>query len=323
MKKLAKLAATTLALWCCATHAQAQSSSWPERPVRLVLTFGAGSGTDIVARLFQEQLQAKWGKPLVIENRPGGDGMVAINAFLGAADPHVLLFASTVSFLAHPFTLDKVPYDLKTDFAPIARVTDTITAYSVPVSTGVTSFKDLFAQARAQPGKLNYAAAPGITEFTLTGFLKSQNINMAKVPYRDVVQAGTDLGEGRLQLLFTSLAIVKPHLDSGKARLVGLGISQPTDLLPGIPTVVQAGYPGLVTETSSSLFGPRGMDLGLRERIAADIIAVGRDPAIGKKLAATGQIMSLGGPAELGKTVELQSARAAAVAKVLGVERKN
>lgn len=319
-----RLKLTMLALGVLAAlTGAAQAQAWPERPVRLILTFGAGSGTDIVARLFQDQLQTRWGKPIVIENRPGGDGMVAINAFLGAADPHVLLFASTVSFLAHPFTLDKVPYDLKTDFAPIARITDTITAYSVPTSTGVTSLKDLFDRARSQPGKLNYAAAPGITEFTLTGFLKSERIDMVKVPYRNVVEAGTDLGEGRLQLLFTSLAIVKPHLDSGKARLVGLGITQPAAMVPGVPTVVQAGYPGLVTETSSSLFGPKGMALALRERIAADFIAVGRDQAIGQKLTATGQIMSLGGPADLAKTVEMQSARAAAVAEVLGVERKN
>ncbi len=300
----------------------ASAQSWPERPVKFVLTFGAGSGTDIVARLFQEQLQQKWGKPLVIENRPGGDGMIAINAFMAAADPHVLLFASTVSFLAHPFTLDKVPYDLKRDFEPIAKITDTITAYTVPTATGVASLKDLFAAARAAPGKLNFAAAPGITEFTLTSGLKSLGLDMVKVPYRDVVQAGTDLAEGRIQFLFTSLAIVKPHLDSGKARLIALGTTQPTALLPGVPTVVQEGFADLVTETSSSLFGPRGMALDLREKIAADMIEVGRDPVIASKLAATGQIMSLGGPSELAKTVDQQSARAAAVAKVLGLDRK-
>ncbi|CAN0417685.1 unnamed protein product, partial [Phaeothamnion confervicola] len=265
----------------------------------------------------------KWGKPLVIENRPGGDGMVAINAFMSAADHHVLLFASTVSFLAHPFTLDKIPYDLKRDFEPIARITDTITAYSVPTATGVTSLKDLFAAARAAPGKLNFAAAPGITEFTLSGALKTEGVDMVKVPYRDVVQAGTDLGEGRLQLLFTSLAIVKPHIDSGKARLVALGTTQRAAMLPGIPTVVEAGYPSMVTETSSSLFGPRAMPLALREKIAADMIAVGSDKSIADKLAATGQVMSLGGPAELAKTVEQQSARADAVGKALGVIRKN
>lgn len=314
---LATIALGLLAAMSGTSHAQ----TWPERPVRMILTFGAGSGTDIIARMFQDQLQARWGKPIVVENRPGGDGMVAINTFLGAADTHVLLFASTVSFLAHPFTLDKVPYDLKTDFAPIARITDTITAYSVPTSTNVTSLKELFAKARSEPGKLNYAAAPGITEFTLTGFLKTEGIQMVKVPYRDVVQAGTDLGEGRLQLLFTSLAIVKPHLDSGKARLVAVGLSQAAASLPGVPTVVQEGYSGLVTETTSSLFGPKGMALDVRERIAKDMIAVGSDPGIAQKLAATGQIMSLGGPAELANTVERQTARAAAVAKALGVER--
>lgn len=316
------LAALALALFSVLPGA-ALAQTWPERPVKWILTFGPGSATDVAARLFQDQLQQRWGKPLVIENRPGGDAMVGINAFLTAADDHVLLYASTVSFLAHPFTLEKVTYDLKRDFEPIARVTDTVTAYSVPASLNVHTIKDLFAAARAAPGKLNAAAAPGITDFTLTSVLKTEAVDMAKVPYRDIVQAGVDLGEGRIHFLLTSLAIVKPHLDSGKARLVAAGTTKRAVVLPNVPTVIEAGYPGLVTETSSSLFGPRGMPIALRERIARDVVAVASDQAIQAKLVASGQIMNLGGPAELAKTVEQQSARADAVGKVLGLTRKN
>ena len=106
-------------------HAQAQST-WPQRGVKFVLPFGPGSATDIAARLIGDKLAAKWGKPVVIENRPGADGLLAINAFTAAADDHVLLYASSASFIAHPYTQEKVPYDMERDLAPIARISDTI-----------------------------------------------------------------------------------------------------------------------------------------------------------------------------------------------------
>src|ERR1700685_1391539 len=118
------------------------ATDWPTRPVRLILTLGAGSGSDIGARLFADRLSRRWGQPVVVENRPGGDGIVAINAFVTAHDDHVLLFAPSSSFTAHPFLHDHLPYQ-PNDLVPIARVSNTIIAISVPAALGVNSLDQL------------------------------------------------------------------------------------------------------------------------------------------------------------------------------------
>ena len=174
---------------------QAQAQTWPDRSVKWILPFGAGSATDIAARLLAERLSAKWGKPVVIENRPGGDGLVAINAFTSANDDHVLLYASSASFMAHPYTQEKLPYDMERDLAPIARVCDTVVAASVPAAAEFKTVAEFAARAKAEPGKYHAAGAAGVPEFSLGAFLKSENLDVTKVPYRDVVQAGRDLGE--------------------------------------------------------------------------------------------------------------------------------
>jgi tripartite-type tricarboxylate transporter receptor subunit TctC len=136
-----------------AAPAIAQAQAWPQRTVRFILPFGAGSATDIAARLMGERLTARWGKPVIIENRPGGDGLVAINAFVSANDDHVLLYASSASFLAHPYTQEKLSYDLERDLAPIARVTDTVLSVAVPGSSEIKTISDFLTTARAAPDK--------------------------------------------------------------------------------------------------------------------------------------------------------------------------
>ena len=306
-----------------ATAPVAAQQTWPSKPVKFVLPFGAGSATDIAARLLQERLTGRWGQPIVIENRPGGDGLIAIGAFVNAADDHVLLYASSASFIAHPYQHDKLPYDLDGDLLPIARVTDTILSVAVPTATGITSLGNFAAKARAEPNKLNAAGAAGLPEFALMAFLKTEKLDVARVPYRDVVQAGTDLAEGRLQLLVSSLAVARPHVESGKVRVVAVAGAERTTIVPEIPSVTEAGYPILNIETTAGLYGPRGMPLALRERIGADVVAVASDPLVGARLAATGQAMKLGGPAELAKALQAQATRAAEVAKQLGMEKKS
>ncbi|HEY8580796.1 MAG TPA: tripartite tricarboxylate transporter substrate-binding protein, partial [Beijerinckiaceae bacterium] len=157
--------------------ASAQTESWPQRNVQFMLPFGPGSATDIAARLIGERLQAKWGKGVVVENRAGGDGLIAIRAFLSAKDDHVLLYASSASFIAHPYTLpEKPPYDLAKDFAPIARVADTLLAIGAPASLGVDTLADWVKMAKAQPGKMNGAGAPGLPDLALQAFFKSNDL---------------------------------------------------------------------------------------------------------------------------------------------------
>src|SRR5260370_1755707 len=170
-------------------------TSWPQRNVRFIVPLGPGSGADIGARLFADRLGARWGKAVVVENRPGGDGIVAITAFVSAHDDHTLLFTPASTFTAHPFLHDKLPYE-QADLLPIARVSNTLVVIVAPVSLKVDSLADLVALARAQPGKLNWATATGISDFLFASFLKNTNLDMSNVPYRDPVQPATDVGEG-------------------------------------------------------------------------------------------------------------------------------
>ena len=323
MKKVVRLLASAVAAAAAGVmsiSASAQTPAWPQRNVQFMLPFGAGSATDIAARLLAERLQTRWGKPVVIENRPGGDGLIAIRAFLQANDEHVLLYASSASFIAHPYTLpQKPPYELARDLAPIARVADTLLVVSVPVDMKVDSLKDWVAMVKASPGKFAYAGAPGLPELALNAFVNSEGLDVARVPYKDIVQAGSDLAESRIHILATSYAIAQPHVQSGRVKILAIGGRERSPILPTAPTAMEAGYPILTVETTSALYGPASMPMDLRKRMANDVIEVLRDPVISKRLIETGQAPNGQGPEDLAKALVLQEAAAAAIAKELGI----
>ncbi|HXL48217.1 MAG TPA: tripartite tricarboxylate transporter substrate-binding protein, partial [Xanthobacteraceae bacterium] len=169
--------------------ASAAAQDYPTRPVRFIIPFGPAAAADIAARLFADRLAARWGKPVLVENRPGGDGLVAITAFIGANDDHTLLWSPAGTFAVHPYEHDKLPYDAERDLLPIASVSTIVLAMSTSVSLQLTTISDLVSFARAHPGKLNAAAANGNSDFLLFGFLKSAGLDVLKVPYRDIMQA--------------------------------------------------------------------------------------------------------------------------------------
>jgi tripartite-type tricarboxylate transporter receptor subunit TctC len=300
-------------------HAQAINQAWPQRPVKFVLPLGPGSGADIGARLLAEKLAARWGQPVVVENRPGGDGFVAIGAFVNAKDDHVLLFGPAASFTAHPYLHEKLPYDPR-DLGPVARVSSTLISLAVPPALNIGTLGEVVTMARAQPGKLNWATVTGATDFILAGFLKSEGLDMAKIPYRDPVQAVNDVAEGRLHLYWSSYAIVRAAAQAGRVKIIATPASEPTALLPGIPTVAQAGFPLMTFDGLIGLYGQRDMPKDLRERIAADVKAAVSDPAIAQRLTATGQEVLPGSAAEFAAAIERQRRGVETIAKLLGVK---
>jgi tripartite-type tricarboxylate transporter receptor subunit TctC len=142
----------------------ALAQSWPQRTVKFLLPLGPGSGVDIGSRLLADRLSARWGQPVVVENRPGGGGIVAIGAFVSAHDDHELLMTPTSSFTAHPYLHDNLPYK-PSDLLPIARVSNTVLSIAVPTSLEARSLEHLVGLTRTQPGKLNWRAsrAPSIS----------------------------------------------------------------------------------------------------------------------------------------------------------------
>jgi len=316
-RALFAIACGLVAVLCAAMGKPAAALDWPTRPVKFILTLGPGSGSDIEARLFADRLSKRWGQPVVVENRPGGDGIVAINAFVSAHDDHQLLFAPTSSFTAHPYLHDHLPYK-PSDLVPIARVSNTIVAISVPTSLGVSSLDQLVALAKSEPGKLNWAGVTGALDFMFAGWLKQEGLAISKVAYKNPVDAANDLAEGRVQVYESALAIVRPQLQSGKIKLLAVTNTARAPSEPTLPTVKEAGYAALTLDGLVGLFGPTGMPLDLRQRIAADIAAVA-DAAIKERLEATGQLLNVGGPEEFAKSIDEQSAAVAGFAKELGI----
>jgi tripartite-type tricarboxylate transporter receptor subunit TctC len=295
----------------------ASAEDWPTRPVRLILTLGPGSGADIGARLLADKLSQRWGQPVIVDNRPGGDGIVAINAFVSAHDDHILLFSPTSSFTAHPYLHDHLPYKMS-DLVPITRVSNTFVAVSVPTSLNVDTVGKFVALAKEKPGQLNWAGLTGALDFLLAGWLQEQNLNVAKIAYKNPVEAANDLAEGRVQFYESAFAIVRPQLQNGKIKVIAITNTARAPNLPDLPTVAEAGYPGLTVDGLVGIFGPTGISQAVRDKITADVKAVA-DDTIRDRLMTTGQLLNVGGGEEFGKSLEEQRQQVAGFAKKLGV----
>ena len=316
---LAIAAVVVAALASSFTPSLAQQQPWPQRPVKFIVSLGPGSGIDIGTRLLADRLTKRWGQPVVVENRPGGDALIAINAVIAANDDHVMLASPSSSFTAHPHQYKSLPYK-PTDIPPVAKISNTIIAIAVPATLEVKTLADLVAMARAKPGELNWSGTTGAIDFLFAGFLKNANLNMSKVPYRNPVEAINDLATGRIQVNETAYAIARPQVEAGKLKVLAVTSSKRAPTLPNIPTVTEAGFPDLLLDGLVGFFGGPDMPLSLRERIAADVRAAGSgDPIIAERMNLTGQLLDLGGPAEFQREIDEQRKRVAAAAKTLGI----
>ena len=315
------LFAAVLAAGAAATAAQAQSQAWPTRTVKFIVPFGPGAGADIGARLFAERLSQRWGQPVVVENRPGGDSIVAINAFLSANDDHVFLFGPSGNYVVHPFVYSKLSYDPK-DLVPIARVSNTILAAAVKADAPYSNIKEFTEAARKEPGKFNAGLVQGITEFTFWGYLHDQKLQVTQVPYRDINVAPVDLGEGRIQIVMSSLAIVQPQWKAGRIKLITVNNRTRAPAAPEVPTAREQGFPSLEVEGLVGVFGLKTTPNEVKEKIAADVRAVAADGAIGQRLQATGQVINIGGPAEFAQAIADQQAAVAKTVKAIDFKPK-
>jgi len=304
-----------------ATPSSAQSQAWPTRTVKFIVPFGPGAGADIGGRLFAERLSKLWGQPVVIENRPGGDSIVAINAFLSANDDHVFLFGPAGNFAVHPYVYSKLSYDPK-DLVPIARASNTILAVAVKADAPYNDIKGFTEAARKEPGKFNSGLVQGITEFTFWGYSHVEKLQITQVPYRDINVAPVDLGEGRIQVVMSSFAIVQPQTQAGRIKLIAMNNKTRAPAAPDIPTAREQGFPSLEVEGLVGLFGLKTTPAALKDKIAADFKAAAEDGAIAERLKQTGQVINVGGPKEFADAIAEQQANVAAVVKAIDFKPK-
>ena len=302
-------------------HASAQPQNWPQRTVRLIVPLSPGTATDVTARLYAEKLSQRWGKPVVVENRPGPDALAAVAALTSARDEHTLLFSFGGLITINPVLNEKLPYDPELDLVPIVSASDSFLAIAVTKSLDVNSLAELQARARAEPGKLNWAATPGMPQFALAGFVASGALDMTYVAYRDFNPALQDLAEGRISAVATGLLPLLALNQSGKVKLLAVTGRTRSPGAPDVPTAVESGFPDVIAEGFQGFFGWRDMPTELRDRIAADVRAVAPElPA--ERLINLGQVVRVGTTADFLAMIADQKSRVAAVVKAGGIKTK-
>ena len=301
--------------------ASAQPQAWPQRTVRLIVPLSPGTATDVTARLYAEKLSLRWGKPVVVENRPGPDALVAVNALMSARDEHTLLFSFGGPVTINPILNDKLPYDPERDLVPIVSASDSFLAIAVSSSLNINTLAELQQRALAEPGKLNWAATPGMPQFAFAGYVTAAVVDMTYIAYRDFNPALQDVAEGRITAVATGLLPLMGLNQSGKIKILAVTNRQRSPAAPEIPTSGEAGFPDVVAEGFQGFFGWRDMPTELRDRIAADVRAVAPEMPT-ERLIGLGQVVRVGTTADFLAMIEDQRTRVSAVVKAGGVKPK-
>jgi tripartite-type tricarboxylate transporter receptor subunit TctC len=220
---------------------KAETGRWPQRPVRVITPFGAGTANDITARHIVDRLAKRWGQPVAIENRPGAETIVGVGSFVSANDDHTLLFTSASSLTVVPLMKDKLPYDPNRDLVPISTACSTTIVIAAASSSNILSLADLVSRVKAEPGKLLWTSGPSLPRFLFEAFLKSRALDMLHVPYKETTPQLTDLSEGRIHVVITGLVGALPVHEAGKVRFLAVTNSERAASFPDIPTVKELG----------------------------------------------------------------------------------
>jgi tripartite-type tricarboxylate transporter receptor subunit TctC len=319
---LARVAVAAIACGDLACQSAPSGEVWPTQPVRLMVPFGAGSGVDMAARLYAARLAEGWQRPVVVDNRPGPDGIVGTQAFTLAKDGHTLLFAPTGPLTFAPHLHDDLPYDPVADFVPIAsagRVTLTI---AVAATMEASSLATLAARVRQRPATYLWTApAPGGPELVLKAFNVLEKLEMKQVTYRETSIALQDIGAGRVQIVLGSLATIASLVQAGRVKILAVTNTIRSAAIPDIPTVTEAGYPQLTLDGQWGLFGWKGMPDDLRRRLAGDMAKAASDSALVARLSAVGLSIDAGTPEDFAVAVDRQRQQAATLAQLSGISR--
>ncbi|HEY6514312.1 MAG TPA: tripartite tricarboxylate transporter substrate binding protein [Burkholderiaceae bacterium] len=269
---------------CGAARAQA-AGDWPARPVTLVVPSSPGGGTDVYGRILAQSLTEALKQSFVVENKPGASGAIGATAVAKAeGDGYTLLVASNSSLGINPVLLKNPGYDVQRDFAPVTRGVIAPMVVVVHPDAKVKTLAELLERGKREPGKLFYGSAGNASPLYIGMRMieSAAGAQFGHVPYKGAGAAYTDLLAGRLQFMLTDLASVRQHIDAGK--LQALAVTDKTPLLPTVPTLAEAGLPGITAFTSFSVLLPSKASPALVQRVAAEVARAMKQPATAAKL---------------------------------------
>ncbi|MBL0419100.1 tripartite tricarboxylate transporter substrate binding protein [Ramlibacter sp. AW1] len=308
-----------LAAGACAVAAPAafaQGAAWPSKPVKIVVPFPAGGTSDVLARILGQKMSETWGQPIVVENRPGASGNLGADQVAKSPADGYTLVLMDVGNLAIAPALYKLPFNVQNDFAPVAMVGYSphllVTSSNVPANTTA----ELIAWAKANKGKVNFAAAAGMGSAThLAGvvFAQRAGIDWGYVPYKGGAQAMTDLVGGQIDVTFNGMVATYPHVKSGKIKLIAVSSPKRNAQVPNAPTVAET-LPGFLTGSWQGLLAPAGTPKAVVDKIHAEVLRITALPDVRERLTTLGAEPSAMSPADFGNWLK---AEVPAMAKVV------
>jgi tripartite-type tricarboxylate transporter receptor subunit TctC len=299
-----------------AASAGAALAAFPEKPIRLVVPFAPGGGTDLIARTLGAEMSKDLGQPIIVENKPGAGTMIGTdNVAKSAPDGYSIVIAS-FAHAVNPALQPKLPYGSNKVFAPVMLIGRGPNVLVVRPDSQFKTVADIVAAAKANPGKLTFASQGAGTSAHLAGesFANLAKIKINHIPYRGAGPALTDLMGGQVDMMFATAAAVSPFVDSGKLKALGVTTVDPSPAFKGVPPIA-ASVPGYVVESWYGLYVPAATPAAVIERLNAAARKAARAPDFVRKVEHEGLVVSAGTPAELDAYVQAEEQRWARVIK--------
>jgi len=298
--------ACTCSAVALANELAAAADVYPAKLVKIVVPFAAGGSTDLLTRSVAQQLNEAWKRPVVVENRAGGGGIVGSEYVVKSPpDGYVLLLGTNTTHAAAATLYAKLPYDLRRDFAPITEIASIPLILSVHPSIPVKSVKELVALAKAQPGQLNFGGGTGAAAHMAMALFESMaKIDMVHVPYKGSGPAMIDLLGGHLSLGFDAVMTTLPYAQTGRLRMLAVSSLKRSAVAPQVPTMAESGYPGYEAILWFGLFAPAGTPADIVKKINEETGRSVATPRMRELLASQGLEIVASSPAEFTARVD-------------------
>ena len=316
-----KLSKLLLSLLFAPLAAVAQSN-FPDKPIRIIVPFTAGSGTDIIARTIAEPMSRSLGQPIVIENRPGAGGTLGAGQVAKSSPDGYTLLVHSAGHVANSSIYSHLPYDTLKDFAGVTPLASLPNVLIVAPSKGFKTVGDLVKKARANPGVMNYGSAGNgsATHMNAEIFRLSAKFDAQHVPYKGTPEAMIEVATGRIDFFFAPLSSALPLIKDGRLQALAVGTAKRSPLLPDVPTTVEAGYPNSDYVFWVAMFAPAATPRPIIDRLNAEALKALASPEIKEKLAVLGAEPMPMSPAAFDAFLRTETARMAQVVKSAGIQ---
>ncbi|MEI7446427.1 MAG: tripartite tricarboxylate transporter substrate binding protein [Burkholderiales bacterium] len=303
--------------------AAARAQAWPSKPIRVVVPYAAGGTSDILARTLGVRVGEALGVQLVVENRPGANGVLGTDLVAKAApDGHTVLIADVGGLTSAPALVPNLPFQPLRDLAPVTMLTWSPHLLVVAPQVAARTVAELVAAAKARPGALNVATtgSGGAPHLAAALFARRAGLDWGYVPYKGGAQALNDLAAGQADLMFNGMLATLPFVQGGKLRALAVAGDRRWPSLPELPTVAELGFPGFMTGSWQGVLAPAGTPPAVVARIAAEFERALAVPEVAQRLAAQGAEPRTGPPAEFGAFLKADAERWAQLVKETGIK---